>query len=720
MMGTCLIWWLMLLVVGVGFMPLTAILFKNYRDCGWIFSKVLGVALPGYFVWLLGSTGLFEFTTTFCVIVVLVGIGLNIAMFWYRLKKGKSVFWITRENGKLIICEELLFLLLFLLWTYLAGFHPAAQGTEKFMDYGFMASMMRSTKIPAPDIWYSGEPLNYYYGGQYFAVFLTRITVTRIQETYNVMRTMVAAFAFMMPFAIVRQLWEDRASKAGQKKRTGAAVPVGVLAGAAVSFAGNMHYVLAGPLLRFFRKFLGHDSDYTYWFSNSTRYIGYYPKGSDRTIHEYPAYSFILGDLHAHVVNLMFVLCLVGIIYAFMKSPVQLRKTKQKDPLFQQLVQSLKNPYYVMFGAFLGLFHFTNYWDFPIYFVVIMAVVVYRNLREGQFSPGYTIGRSMLHSIWMLLISELTALPFALQFESMVSGIALAKNHSSIKQLLVVWGFPVILCTVFVVWTLIGNARKTEYRGRFRNLLEKTHPSDLFVAGLALCAIGLVLIPELVYVRDIYEENSARANTMFKLTYQAFTLFGISMAYILARFLLNRSRTLYVTGILGCICMFSTIGYFGTAVSDWFGDVLDRSGFQGLDATAYLTEEYPSDADAIAWLNENVDNSPVIVEACGDSYSEYQRVSAMTGLPCVLGWYVHEWLWRNDTDDLNQRRSDVELIYTSKDEEEVSEMLEKYDVSYVYVGDLEREKYGEINDSLLKAAGEVVFERNDTYIVAIS
>ena len=47
-------------------------------------------------------------------------------------------------------------------------------------------------------------------------------------------------------------------------------------------------------------------------------------------------------------------------------------------------------------------------------------------------------------------------------------------------------------------------------------------------------------------------------------------------------------------------------------------------------------------------------------------------------------------------------------------------MLEKYDVSYVYVGDLEREKYGEINDSLLKAAGEVVFERNDTYIVAIS
>ena len=83
--------------------------------------------------------------------------------------------------------------------------------------------------------------------------------------------------------------------KADGKKRTGASVPAGLLAGAAVSFAGNMHYVLAGPLLRFFRGFLGHDGDYTYWFSNSTPLYWLLPEGSDRTIHEYPAYSFVLG-----------------------------------------------------------------------------------------------------------------------------------------------------------------------------------------------------------------------------------------------------------------------------------------------------------------------------------------------------------------------------------------------------------------------------------------
>ena len=117
--------------------------------------------------------------------------------------------------------------------------------------------------------------------------------------------------------------------------------------------------------------------------------------------------------------------------------------------------------------SFPGDFHFTNYWDFPIYFVVIMAVVVYRNLREGQFAPGYAIGRSLLHGAWMLIISELVALPFTLQFKSMVSGIALAENHTSFKQLLVVWGFPLILCTVFVVWTVIKMPEKLRTEAGF-------------------------------------------------------------------------------------------------------------------------------------------------------------------------------------------------------------------------------------------------------------
>lgn len=78
------------------------------------------------------------------------------------------------------------------------------------MDYGFMEAMMRSKTLPARDLWYSQGTINYYYGGQYFAVFLTKLTGSRVEVTYNLMRTFVAAFAFVYPFSLVRQMAKDR------------------------------------------------------------------------------------------------------------------------------------------------------------------------------------------------------------------------------------------------------------------------------------------------------------------------------------------------------------------------------------------------------------------------------------------------------------------------------------------------------------------------------
>ena len=240
---------------------------------------------------------------------------------------------------------------------------------------------------------------------------------------------------------------------------------------------------------------------------------------------------------------------------------------------------------------------------------------------------------------------------------------------------------------------------------------------------MGLCAIGLVLIPELVYVRDIYENGNARANTMFKLTYQAYIMFGMTMAYVIFRFLaVFRRKWLKVAGGAGLFLLVWTWGYFGNSVNSWFGNVFDPSRYQGLNATLFLETDFPEDAAGIRWMKKNVEGSPVVLEANGDSYTEYERVSAMTGLPTVLGWYVHEWLWRNDVADLNAKAADVETIYTSGDEEQVRELLEEYDVSYIFVGSCERSKYGEnLNNEMLKSLGNVVFqdEWSDTYIVKV-
>lgn len=77
------------------------------------------------------------------------------------------------------------------------------------MDYGFMEAMMRSKTLPATDLWYSQGKINYYYGGQYFAVFLTKLSGTKVELTYNLMRTFVAAFAFVLPFSLVHQMTLD-------------------------------------------------------------------------------------------------------------------------------------------------------------------------------------------------------------------------------------------------------------------------------------------------------------------------------------------------------------------------------------------------------------------------------------------------------------------------------------------------------------------------------
>ena len=95
----------------------------------------------------------------------------------------------------------------------------------------------------------------------------------------------------------------------------------------------------------------------------------------------------------------------------------------------------------------------------------------------------------------------------------------------------------------------------------------------------------------------------------------------------------------------------------------------------------------------------------------------------MTGLPTVLGWYVHEWLWRNDTDDLNTKRTEIETIYTSSDKELVKELLDKYDISYIFVGSCEREKYGtNLNEEILAGLGKKVFqsENSGTYILKVN
>lgn len=715
-------WYLLALVLGAAAMPLTGRLFRRFQDRGWMFSKVTAIAVSGFLTWFLVAVKIIKFTTMTCIVVTLVCAAASLILYCREQKAGFEC--IPFAHLDLVYAEELLFFTAFLLWTYFAGFHPAAYGTEKFMDYGFMEAMMRSKTLPATDLWYSQGKINYYYGGQYFAVFLTKLSGAKVELTYNLMRTFVAGLAFAMPFSLVHQMVTDRLGRirTGWKK----ALPsvTGILAGISVSIAGNMHYVVYGQIIPFIQKLKGEEVS-SYWFPDATRYIGFNPDVEDKTIHEFPCYSFVLGDLHAHVVDIMFVLLLLGLLYAWMKKVRTTELSGESMSRREFWKKQLLMPQLLAAGALLGMFHWTNYWDFVIYFVVTCGVALFMNIIGQKGKIRWVLGVTAAQAVEILTLATVIILPFTLQFDTsnMVQGIALAKHHSLPHQLLVLWGLPGILTILFVVSLLIEKLRGAEQKSLY-HLLTSIRLPDLFAVLMGLCAIGLVLIPELVYVRDIYENGNARANTMFKLTYQAYIMFGMTMIYAIFRLLVvGKNKILKVLAFIGLFLFVWTCGYFGNSVHSWFGTVWKPSQYKGLNATAFLETDFPEDVNGIRWLKENISDAPVVLEANGDSYSEYERVSAMTGLPTIMGWYVHEWLWRGNLADLNAKIEEIKEIYTSTDETRVKELLEEYNVSYIFVGSCERNKYGaDLNNDLLKGLGEVVFQDSEypTYIVKIN
>ncbi|MFQ5988250.1 MAG: hypothetical protein ACE5H6_05325, partial [Dehalococcoidia bacterium] len=138
-----------------------------------------------------------------------------------------------------------------------------------------------------------------------------------------------------------------------------------------------------------------------------------------------------------------------------------------------------------------------------------------------------------------------------------------------------------------------------------------------------------------------------------------------------------------------------------------------------LDGLAFAERTNPAEYEAIEWLNSNVGGAPVIVEAAGGYFTNYFRVSARTGLPTILGSPGHELQWRGSYVLFEGREEDIHLIYESEDMGEVEETLEKYNVTYVYVGHLEREQYGmEVGEKFADFM-DVVFENEGVTIYKV-
>ena len=753
-------WWLMLIGVGVCFFPLSALIFKRFADKGYFFSKVFGIAIGGWVIWFLSSLHIAKFTATGCFVTLIFCAVVCWAsvVFYCRRTKQKLLEFLGITDGSAVVTKalwyEFAFLALFSVLVYLKCFHPQAYGEEKFMDYGFMISMMKSDYMPPEDFWFSGTNLNYYYLTQFFATYLTKLAGVSVDHGYNLALMMTASFCVILVYSLVsavfRTYMKERANEERSLgKKTIAQFPLavetysriaGALSGLAVAFSSSCHYFVYGRLVPIFREILQIDGSYSYWFPDATRYIGHQREGTgDKTIHEFPAYSFVQGDLHAHVVNISFVLTLLAVLFAWLlwrknRMKQEVENPSEPENLKAFLMRELLQPHILLLSFLIGIFQMTNYWDFPIYFVVCGAVILVSNAVICGFS-GRTVLLTAVHEAEFLIIGFFTSLMFSLRFDIMASGIGICDKHTELYQMIVVWALP-ICCVFGYLYILIreeakrkaGEVKPAGHKNAFFAWLQHLKVSELYLLILGLCATGLVLIPEVVYVVDIYSGDFKRANTMFKLTYQAFIMYGIVMGALIVRLLLlGKSAKQRIAGFLVLFLVVENLGYFEKACETWFGEYKNPEYYKTLDASAFLEEVLPMDARAIDWINENIEGRPVILEAPGDSYTDYNRVSAFTGCPTVVGWHTHEWLWKDDVASVDSRGEDVQAIYIGNDPELAKFLLKKYKVDYLYVGHLEYDKYYAkygFDYDYLRSLGEVVYDYDEgqfyqTFIVKI-
>jgi uncharacterized membrane protein len=188
-------WYFTFFIISVTFLPLTFSLFNKFSDKGYIFSKIIGIGVLSYLVFILGVLKI----VTFSFPTVLISIIFLFCINYYVFRKNDNILTI-RKNFKIFLLEEVLFLLALILWSYVRGNFPDINGLEKFMDFGFVNSILRSDYFPPKDMWYSPLSINYYYFGHLITAVITKLTSIPSFISYNLMISTIFCFNLCFDF----------------------------------------------------------------------------------------------------------------------------------------------------------------------------------------------------------------------------------------------------------------------------------------------------------------------------------------------------------------------------------------------------------------------------------------------------------------------------------------------------------------------------------------
>lgn len=708
--------WLVACGVGLAALPLAEVVFGRLPWGGLVFARPLGLAAAAFPVWLLASVEAVPYRRA-GVLVALAALALAGALLWRR-GLGRVG---TGRRRRVWVGGEAVFTVAFAGCALLRSFSPDVWQTEKPMDMALVNAAGRADWFPPADPWLSGADVNYYYWGHYLVSFLIRATGVEPAVGFNAGLALVFGLTAAAVYGLVATLYEAVRTADGQGGRS--PVAVGVTGAALAMLAGNIAGGL--QLLRDTSRVGTYD-----WWAPS-RVI-------DGTANEFPAFSFLLGDLHAHV--LVTPLTLTAIAYAIQLAlcgPPRLSRRSGRARAAAEIALAA-----VVLGALVA----TNGFDYPTACAVGGGALLLWALE----APGRA-GRAAAWGAAWLVSSVLLFLPFWRSFSPTTDGLGTIGEEAPFREfardyaliygvplwillLLFVgrfrfrprhafWGFSLVL---FVLVLLAGEglAARTVVLALAATAtyaaLSSRPVSQPYRVVWLLVAVALALLAsgEVVYVRDVFEGTSSfRFNTVFKTGYQAWFLLTIAaavVAFTQAPRLARGLRRMWVAGLAALVALAAV--YPVLAAHSRSGGFAEPPTLDGL---RWLRQRAPDDVAAIEWLQRAVDSgSPTLLETVGSAYDPdgRARVSTFTGLPAVIGWPGHEVQWGHDP---GTRPEDVRLIYETRDVARARALLQRYRVTHVFVGELERRDYPAASLAKFERIGTEVFRSGRTVIYRV-
>ena len=767
------VWWLVVLGLGWLAFPIAYLALGGLPSKGYLISKALALLLLSWLTWITVSLKLLPYTRG----TIWLGIGLlaivGAALGWWQ-RRQLAAF--VKTHWRSMLMTEGLALLLFLISLLIRSGNPDLWhpnfGGEKPMNFAMLNAVLKSSSFPPYDAWLSGAYLNYYYYGYVLIGNLIKLLGIVPNVAYNLALPMLFSLTGMGAFSISFDLVEGVRRSKGKRPSGGwarKALLAGLAAAIVVVLLGNLGQV--ATIINGWSKLGGSEGIWPLqvgrglvrnlqgeripiytgsWYWDATRII---PPGRGEAgpITEFPFFTFLYADLHAHMMDMPLVLLALAWALGLAQSADRRRKDSHQQWTSGALFRLFAT--FLIGGLATGVLRATNTWDWPAQLGVGVVAIAYTSWRRFGDNRAWPLV-ALLGSGALVGSGALFFLPYTQNFVPAYTQVMRWQGGiTPIWAYLAVHGlFLFVLLTLlgreFVDWTrhLTDDALEALEPQRWLILLGTlvflgamagtlwlgapvgpiiiciSVPTGLLAlqsrlpaerrAVLMLLTLGLILTLAVELI--VLSGDISRMNTVFKFYSQVWLIFSavggaaLVWSWESVRRWRPAGRQAWLVVLLVLVLAAAT--YPPTAAS---AKIRDRFHADqppaGLDGMAYMLTATYHDRDqamelkhdyaVIRWLQDHVVGSPVIMEAntYPKIYGWGNRISINTGLPSVVGWEWHTRQHRAAFPDANDqvrgRANDVILFYSTPDVQQALNILRTYEVQYVIVGPLERAYY---------------------------